>query len=118
MILSAAVVLVLFIAGDTLVDNFSLPIPGATLGLVLLTGFFAYRGGPDSGSEDLFDFAVPYFPLFFVPAAVGVIGSIDILVSAWPHVLFAIVFGTAIALVCTGLAFEALLRRMGRNLNE
>lgn len=37
---------------------------------------FMMRGGPNEGSGELLDFAVQYFPLFFVPAAVGVKSSL------------------------------------------
>ena len=112
MIRSAAVVLFVLLSGDVIADAFSLPVPGAALGLMVLTTAFAVRGGPDRGSEELFDFAAPYFPLFFVPAAVGVVASLDVLSVAWAYLLAAIVAGTALTLLVTGLVFQVLLRRV------
>jgi holin-like protein len=109
---SAAIVLILLILGDAIAEIFALPIPGAALGLATLTAAFAIRGGPDTGSEELFDFAAPYFPLFFVPAAVGVIASLDVLAFAWIHVTVAIVFGTGVTILITGLISQALMRRI------
>ncbi len=109
---SAAVVLVLLVLGDAVAARFALPIPGAALGLGALTLAFALRGGPDTGSEEMFDFAAPYFPLFFVPAAVGVIASIDVISHDWVHILTAIVLGTVVTLVITGLVFQVLMRRI------
>ena len=108
---SAAIVLVLLILGDLLVERFSLPIPGAALGLLALSAVFAIRRGPDKGSEQLFDFAAPYFPLFFVPAAVGVVASMEILSNSWIHVVFAIVVGTTATLLITGGVLQAFLAR-------
>lgn len=110
MIGSAAVVLGLLIVGDAMADRFALPIPGAAVGLTVLVAAFAIRGGPDKGSEELFDFAAPYFPLFFVPAAVGVIGSLDVLALAWIHVTVAIVLGTSATILITGIVSQVLLR--------
>ena len=107
---SAAIVLFLLILGDIVAAYFSLSIPGAALGLATLTLVFALRGGPDRASEELFDFAAPYFPLFFVPAAVGVVASIDIIFYSWVHILTAIVLGTSVTLVITGLVFQALMQ--------
>jgi holin-like protein len=107
---SAAVVLTLLILGDVIAEHLVLPIPGAALGLAALATSFAIRGGTDKGSEELFDFAAPYFPLFFVPAAVGVVASLDILAFAWIEVTTAIVFGTAATILITGLISQALLR--------
>lgn len=112
MIRSAAIVLLLLIFGDAVAEAFSLPIPGAALGLVLLAIAFAVRGGPDHGSAELFDFAAPYFPLFFVPAAVGVVASIEIISVAWVYILTAIFLGTTVTLLITGLIFQMLVQRV------
>lgn len=111
MVKSAAIVLLLLIVGDAVAEAFALPVPGAALGLATLTAAFAIRGGPDPGSEELFDFATPYFPLFFVPAAVGVVASLDVLSAAWVHLIAAIVFGTAATLLVTGVVFQWLMRQ-------
>lgn len=110
MIGSAAIVLGLLIVGDALADQFALPIPGAAVGLGVLIAAFVIRGGPDKGFEELFDFAAPYFPLFFVPAAVGVIGSLDVLALAWLPVTVAIVLGTSATILITGMVSQILLR--------
>jgi holin-like protein len=107
---SAAVVLILLTLGNAVAERFALPIPGAALGLAVLATAFAIRGGPDNGSEELFDFAAPYFPLFFVPAAVGVVESLNVLAFAWVHVTVAIVFGTTVTILITGLILQTLLR--------
>lgn len=109
---SAAIVILLLVLGDAIVERFLIPVPGAAIGLAALSIAFAIRGGPDPGSAELFDFAAPYFPLFFVPAAVGVVASIDMLAGAWLSILTAIVAGTAVTLLFTGLVFQALLRRI------
>lgn len=118
MIRSAAIVICLMVIGDVIVERFSLPFPGAAIGLAVLTALFACRGGPDEGSEELFDFAAPYFPLFFVPAAVGVVASLDMLVSSWAYLLAAIIAGTAVTLFATAITFDWLLRRIDSRLLE
>ena len=110
---SAAVVLFLLICGDAIAENLDLPVPGAALGLVTLAVIFSARGGPDKGSEELFDLAAPYFPLFFVPAAVGVVANLDLFVLAWVHIATAIVLGTSATILVTGLIAQALLVRIG-----
>lgn len=116
MVRSAAIVLTLLICGDAIAEHFDLPIPGAALGLVVLAATFWALGGPDKGSEELFDFAAPYFPLFFVPAAVGVVANLDVLASAWVHVIVAVIAGTAVTLLATGLVAQALMGWIGDRL--
>lgn len=109
MIHAAAITLVLLVFGDALVERYNLPLPGPAFGLFALALAFAVRGGSEAGFDDLFDFAAPYFPLFFVPAAVGVVASLEILSAAWLHVAVAIVLGTAATIAVTGLVTQALL---------
>jgi holin-like protein len=115
MIRAAAILLLLLIAGNAIAEVSGLPIPGAALGLVMLTAIFVATGGPDEELAEMFDFAAPYFPMFFVPAAVGVMNSGEMLSLAWLHVAAAIVLGTAVTLVATGLVVQALMGRMSRD---
>lgn len=109
MVKSAALVLVLLICGDAIVEGLDLPVPGAALGLLVLVTAFLARGGPDKASQELFDFAAPYFPLFFVPAAVGVIANLEVLVFAWLQIAAAITAGTAVTLLVTGQVAQRLM---------
>jgi holin-like protein len=111
MIQAAAQVLVLLVLGQVIVDWLSLPFPGSAVGLLMLVAIFAVRGGPDAGSAQLFDHTAPYFQFFFVPAAVGVIANLELIYASWAFIVVAIVLGTSLTLVCTGLIFQALLRR-------
>jgi holin-like protein len=105
-----AIVLALAAAGDSLADAVQAPVPGAAVGMVFLVGVFALRGGPDAGAARLFDGMAPHLPLFFVPAAVGVITSAELLSQAWFHIAVAVALGTAATIAVTGLVAQALLR--------
>jgi putative effector of murein hydrolase LrgA (UPF0299 family) len=109
MLRAFAVAAFLLIAGDMVLDLLGAPMPGALLGLAALAAAFAARGGPDAGTARLFDAFMPYSPMLFVPAAVGVVASFDLLVSAWLSALGAIVLGTAATLVVTGAIAQILL---------
>lgn len=106
---SLAIVLVLAAVGDELVDAFQAPLPGAAIGMIFLVGWFAMRGGPDASSARLFDGVAPHLPLFFVPAAVGIIASAELLSQAWLYIALAIAFGTAATIAVTGMVAQALL---------
>lgn len=110
MLRSLAIVLALAVAGDSFADAVQAPVPGAAVGMVLLVSFFAARGGLDAGTAQLFDGMSPHLPLFFVPAAVGIIASADLLSQAWLYIATAIAFGTAATIAVTGLVAQVLLR--------
>lgn len=109
MLPSFAFLVVLLILGDSLAVAVGWPVPGPAVGLAVLTATFAWTGRPQPGFEQLFDLASPWFPLFFVPAAVGVLAHLALLSAAWLHVTVAIVLGTALVLVITGQIAQALL---------
>jgi len=113
MLKAISIVLALSVIGDTLVQALQMPVPGAAIGLLLLTGLFVWRGGPDAASAKLFDTVSPVFPMFFVPAAVGIVANAEILSTAWLYVAFAICLGTTATITVTGLIAQALLNAIG-----
>lgn len=104
-----AILVALVILGDVVTDATGWAVPGPAVGLAILTAAFAWEGRPHRGFEEFFDLAAPWFPLFFVPAAVGVLAHLALLSAAWLHVAVAIVMGTTLALVVTGQLVQALL---------
>ena len=82
--------------------------------MMLLAFWFVLIGGPDRDSEQLFDATAPHFPLFFIPAAVGVVASADALAQAWIHILIAVVLGTAATIAVTAVLAQALLNHIGK----
>ena len=118
MIKSVAVLLALTMTGNAVSEALSAPVPGSALGLLLLAAFFAIRQGPDEGYERLFDIAAPYFPLFFVPAAVGIVATFDLLAASWLYVVEAVAAGTAITIAVTGMLAQSLLGRGGREVTN
>lgn len=109
-----ALLVALVILGDTLATVIGWPVPGPAVGLAVLTAAFAREGRPHPGFERLFDLAAPWFPLFFVPAAVGILAHLALFSAAWLHVAVAIVLGTALALVITGQIAQVLLTATDR----
>jgi holin-like protein len=82
--------------------------------MVLLSIVFASHGGADAASARLFDISSPHFTLFFVPAAVGIAASGDLLAQAWLPIAVAVVLGTAATIAVTGMLAQHLLRVLDR----
>ena len=118
MLRALAFLIGLVILSDALVAASGLPVPGPAVGLGMLVAGFAWRGGAHPALERLFDVAAPLFPLFFVPAAVGVVAHRALLGATWPYVVAAIVFGTAVTLVVTGQLTQALLAILARRTRD
>lgn len=114
MIQAIALVAGLVVAGEATVQALALPLPGPALGLLALTALFCCRGGPDEAMGCLFDTACPYFPVLFVPAAVGVVAMLDNIAGLWPVLVAAVVMGTLVTVLATALAAQLLLAAADR----
>lgn len=115
MIKFLTLVLTLSLVGDAIAAVLEAPVPGAAIGLALLTGLFVLRKGPDAGSVRLFETVAPHFPLFFIPAAVGIVSSTELLSQTWLFFVAAIVFSTAVTIAVTGHLAQLLLERLRRS---
>ncbi len=109
MIRAMMYVLAAALAGDLITHGLGLSIPGPAVGMALMGFSFCAAGGVDKDIERLFDAVAPHFPIFFIPAAVGFVASLDILAAEWLAVSIAILFSTVLAIAATGLIFQALL---------
>lgn len=103
-------ILALAVISDAAAGAMELPIPGATIGLLVLFGVFVARGGIEPPTARLFDATVPHLPLLFVAPAVGVIANVDILANAWVQVVSAIALGTTLTIAVTGRLAQLVLR--------
>lgn len=110
MLKAIAMVLAFSTIGETVAEFLEVPLPGAAIALSLLLLLFLRQGGPDKHVARLFDSVSPIIPLFFVPAAVGVVANAGALSHAWIHVAAAIVIGTTATIAVTGLIAHGLLR--------
>jgi len=63
--------------GEVLARGLELPLPGPVVGLLILLGLLAWRGGPDQVMKDTSGGLLRHLSLLFVPAGVGV-------VKRWP----------------------------------
>lgn len=108
---AAALVLALVVVCDSVAQTIGIPVPGAAVGMILLFAVFKVRNGPDLGTAAIFDRIAPHIPVFFIPAATGIIINLDAFGREWISILLAIVVGTSLALIATGCLMQALLRK-------
>jgi holin-like protein len=100
------------LAGECLHQLLALPLPGPVLGMFLLTLFLLQW--PSMLSEPLKDtahFLLQSFGLLFVPAGVGAIVNINLIVSEWIPITVALVCSTFLSLVVTAYVMHAICSR-------
>ncbi len=96
--------------GELLARGLDLPLPGPVLGLLILLGLLAWRGGPDQAMRDTFGGLLRHLSLLFVPAGVGVVTQLDALRDDWLAIAGALLVSTSLALVVTGWVMQRLSR--------
>src|SRR5579863_9657264 len=123
MIASLSLILLCQLAGETFVRGLNLPMPGPVIGLMLLLvllllrdRFAAIARGPlqGDGVESASRGLLANLSLLFVPAGVGVVQKLDLIVDhgiAFLGVLVISVLVTLVVTVTTFLVASRLLRR-------
>jgi len=108
-VLRALTILVLCqFAGEVVARATGLTMPGPVLGLLLLLGILALRGGPDETMRATTTGLLRHLSLLFVPAGVGVITQLDALGRDWVAIGVAILVSTTLGLGVTALVMQRL----------
>lgn len=97
-------------AGEVIGRATGVSVPGPVLGLLLLLGIFAARGGPDEQMRSTTNGLLRHLSLLFVPAGVGIITQLDALGRDWLAIGVAILVSTALGLGVTGLVMQRLVK--------
>jgi len=123
MIASLALILLCQLAGEAFVRGLSLPMPGPVVGLMLLLVLLMLRDrftilarGPlqADGVESTSRGLLANLSLLFVPAGVGVVQKLDLIVDHGIAFLGVLVISVLITLVVTVAMFLAASRLMTR----
>lgn len=111
MIQAFAVLLVLQLVGELLVQSLGLPLPGPLIGMLLLFGILVWRGGVPEPLRRLGEVLLQNMMLLFIPAVAGVMMLFDRVAQEWLPFFVACIGGAAVTLAVTALVLQALLRR-------
>lgn len=111
MIQAFAVLLVLQLVGELLVQSLGLPLPGPLVGMLLLFGLLVWRGSVPEPLRKLGEVLLQNMMLLFIPAVAGVMMLFDRVAQEWLPFFVACIGGAAITLAVTALVLQALLRR-------
>lgn len=106
-----ALVLSLQLIGEVLVRLTGAPVPGPVVGMLMLVGVLALRGGPPEPLSRLAETLLGHLSLLFIPAGVGVISYLGLLADRWLAVSITVVASTLISLLATAVTLRSLLRR-------
>jgi len=110
MIESLALILVCQLAGEVLVRLIHLPVPGPVIGMGLLFAGLVVRGGPSEKLETTAGSLLSHLSLLFVPAGVGIMLHLDLILSQWLPILASLVISTALTIGVTAWLMQRLAK--------
>ena len=101
--------LVCQLTGEVIRLALDLTVPGPVIGMALLFGGLAAKGGVPDGLSAATSGLLQHLALLFVPAGVGVITHIGLLKAEWQPIAAALVGSTVAAIVVTALVLKLLM---------
>ena len=105
------IILAVSFIGELLGNWIPLPIPASIYGIILLFLCLKLHLIPFDAVHDTGDFLIEIMPLMFIPAAVGLLESWDIIRPSWIQYILITVSTTFIVMVAAGLVTQAVIRR-------
>ena len=105
------IILALAFVGEILHALLPLPIPASIYGIILLFLCLKLHLIPFDDVHETGDFLIEIMPLMFIPAAVGLLESWDIIRPSWIQYILITVSTTFIVMVAAGLVTQAVIRR-------
>ena len=113
-VLQFLIIMVFAVVGELLHYFIPLPIPASIYGIVLLFLALELKVVKVSDIEQTSSFLIAIMPLMFLPPAVGVIESWDLIQGAWlPYVVVTVV-STVVVMAVSGRVTQRIIRKGGR----
>ena len=112
------IILMISFLGEILHECIPLPIPASIYGIVILFVCLEFKIFPVSAVRETGMFLIEIMPLLFIPAAVGLLSSWEILKPAWVEYLIITVVTTLVVMVVSGWVTQIVIRRAKRGAVE
>lgn len=112
------IILLITFIGEILHALLPIPVPAGIYGIVLL--FVGLQTGvvPLAEVKDASKFLIQIMPLMFIPAAVGLIDTWEILAPSWIQFLIVTLVTTVVVMAVSGLVTQAVIRARKRKAGE
>lgn len=102
------ILLVFQFIGECVSKLFSLLVPGPVIGMVLLLLFLIIKKSSFRSLDNAVALHLRYLPLMFIPAAMGIITQVDIILKEFWAIFISLVLGTVFALIFSAKLMDFL----------
>lgn len=108
------IILLITFLGEILHALLSIPVPAGIYGIVLLFAGLKIGLIPLDEVKDASKFLINIMPLMFIPAAVGLMDTWEIIAPSWLQFILVTVITTVVVMAVSGMVTQAVIRFRNR----
>ncbi len=105
------IILLISFAGDLLHSVLPLPVPGSIYGIILLFILLQTKILPLESVKETGKFLVEIMPVMFIPAAVGLVESWEVIGSSWVSYIIVTIVTTFLVMGVAGVVTQLIVRK-------
>lgn len=112
------IILLISFVGEILEKWIPLPIPASIYGIILLFLCLKLNIIPHEAVHETGKFLIEIMPLMFIPAAVGLLETWDVIAPAWLEYVAVTVISTWVVMIVSGRVTQFVIRRKKKDVQE
>lgn len=112
------IILLISFVGEILEKWIPLPIPASIYGIILLFLCLKLNIIPHEAVHKTGKFLIEIMPLMFIPAAVGLLETWDVIAPAWLEYVAVTVISTWVVMIVSGRVTQFVIRRKRKDVQE
>ncbi len=112
------IILLISFIGEILNNAVPLPIPASIYGIIILFAALELKIVKLDSVKKTGTFLIEIMPIMFIPAAVGLVESWNILKSEWIQYLLVTIVSTVLVMVVAGKVTQFVIRRKNRKCGD
>ena len=112
------IILLISFVGEILEKWIPLPIPASIYGIILLFLCLKLNIIPHEAVHETGKFLIEIMPLMFIPAAVGLLETWDVIAPAWLEYVAVTVISTWVVMIVSGRVTQFAIRRKRKDVQE
>ena len=112
------IILLISFVGEILEKWIPLPIPASIYGIILLFLCLKLNIIPHEAVHETGKFLIEIMPLMFIPAAVGLLETWDVIAPAWLEYVAVTVISTWVVMIVSGRVTQFVSRRKRKDVQE
>ena len=109
------IILAVSFVGEILERLIPLPVPASIYGIILLFLCLKLRVIPYESVRETGAFLIEVMPLMFIPAAVGLLETWDVIQPAWAQYIAVTVLSTWVVMIVSGRITQTVIRHKKGN---